>query len=250
MPVDEPLYPVNLLLTGRSCLVVGGGRVAVGKVRGLVEAGARVTVVAPEVDDRILAMAAVGADQPASTTGTSDHDSSERGASGPEDPERGAPEGGRGAVVVVRRAYRPGEVAGHRLVIAATGDPAVNQRVYDDGEAAGVWVNSADDPERCSVILPARVRQGRLTVTVSTAGHSPAVASWLRARLADELGPEYDDLIGLLSEAREEVRAQGHSTEQLDWRAALDSGILDLVRAGRLEDAKERLRACLSSSSD
>lgn len=211
MPVDEPLYPVNLLLTGRSCLVVGGGRVAVGKVRGLVEAGAHVTVVAPEVDDRILAMA---------------------------------------AVVVERRAYRPGEVARHRLVIAATGDPAVNQRVYDDGEAAGVWVNSADDPERCSVILPARVRQGRLTVTVSTAGHSPAVASWLRARLADELGPEYDELIGLLSEAREEVRAQGHSTEQLDWRAALDSGILDLVRAGRLEDAKERLRACLSSSSD
>ncbi|HEX5946528.1 MAG TPA: bifunctional precorrin-2 dehydrogenase/sirohydrochlorin ferrochelatase [Acidimicrobiales bacterium] len=221
MPVDEPLYPVNLLLTGRSCLVVGGGRVAVGKVRGLVEAGAHVTVVAPEVDDRILAMAAVG-----------------------------APDGGRGVVVVERRAYRRGEVAGHRLVIAATGDPAVNQRVYDDGEAAGVWVNSADDPERCSLILPARVRQGRLTVTVSTAGHSPAVASWLRARLADELGPEYDDLIGLLSEAREEVRAQGHSTEQLDWRAALDSGILDLVRAGRLEDAKERLRACLSSSSD
>jgi siroheme synthase-like protein len=208
---------------------VGGGRVAVGKVRGLVEAGARVTVVAPEVDDRIVAMAT---DPPA-------------------DPPGGPPAGTVvGTVAVERRPYRRGEVAQHRLVIAATGDPAVNQQVYDDGEAAGVWVNSADDPERCSVILPARVRQGRLTVTVSTAGHSPAVASWLRERLAAELGPEYDELIGLLSEAREEVRAQGHSTEQLDWRAALDSGILELVRAGRLEDAKERLRACLSSSSD
>ena len=220
MPVDQPLYPVNLLLAGRSCLVVGGGRVAVGKVTGLVEAGARVTVVAPEVDERIVALAS------------------------------GAPETTGGTVVVERRPYRRGEVAGHRFVIVATGDPAVNQQVYDDGEAAAVWVNSADDPERCSVILPARIRQGRLTVTVSTAGHSPAVASWLRARLADELGPEYDDLIGLLSDAREEVRARGHSTEGLDWRAALDSGILDLVRAGRLEDAKERLRACLSSSSD
>jgi siroheme synthase-like protein len=214
MPVDHPLYPVNLVLAGRSCLVVGGGRVAATKVQGLLDADARVTVVAPEVDARVAELAAAG------------------------------------TVVLERRRYRRGEVRDHRLVIAATGDPAVNQQVYDDGEAAGVWVNSADDPERCSVVLPARLRQGRLTVTVSTGGHSPAVAAWLRARLADEIGPEYDQLIGLLSEAREEVRAQGIGTEQLDWRAALDSGILDLVRAGRLEDAKERLRACLSSSSD
>jgi siroheme synthase-like protein len=135
-------------------------------------------------------------------------------------------------------------------VVAATGDPAVNQQVYDDGETAGVWVNSADDPDRCSAILPARVRQGRLTVTVSTGGHSPAVAAWVRERLAEQLGPEYDQLIELLAEARNEVQARGVGTEQLDWRRALDSGILDLVRAGRLEDAKERLRACLSSSSD
>ncbi|HEX6422656.1 MAG TPA: bifunctional precorrin-2 dehydrogenase/sirohydrochlorin ferrochelatase [Acidimicrobiales bacterium] len=214
MPVDQPLYPVNLVVAGRPCLVVGGGRVAVTKVRGLVEAGARVTVVAPEVDARIAEMA-VG-----------------------------------GQVAVERRAYRPGEVSDHRFVVAATGDPAVNQQVYDDGETAGVWVNSADDPDRCSAILPARVRQGRLTVTVSTGGHSPAVAAWVRERLAEQLGPEYDQLIELLAEARNEVQARGVGTEQLDWRRALDSGILDLVRAGRLEDAKERLRACLSSSSD
>lgn len=210
MPVDQPLYPVNLVVAGRPCLVVGGGRVALGKVRGLVEAGARVTVVAPEVDARIVDL----------------------------------------GVAVERRPYRPGEAAGYRLVISATGDTAVNQQVYDDGEAAGVWVNSADDPDRCSATLPARHRQGRLLVTVSTGGHSPAVASWLRERLADELGVEYDDLIGVFSEVREEVRSRGLSTEQFDWRAALDSGILEDVRAGRLEAAKERLRACLSSSSD
>ncbi|MFP3902423.1 MAG: bifunctional precorrin-2 dehydrogenase/sirohydrochlorin ferrochelatase [Acidimicrobiia bacterium] len=210
MPVDQPLYPVNLIVAGRPCLVVGGGRVAAQKVRGLLDAGADVTVVAPEVAAEIE----------------------------------------RTGAAVERRPYRRGEAAGYRFVITATGDREVDQQVFDDGEAAGVWVNSADDPERCSAILPARVRQGRLTVTVSTAGHSPAVASWLRARLAGELGPEYDQLIGLMSEARREVRARGQSTEQLDWQAALDSGILELVRAGRLEDAKERLRACLSSSSD
>jgi precorrin-2 dehydrogenase / sirohydrochlorin ferrochelatase len=113
-----------------------------------------------------------------------------------------------------------------------------------------VWINSADDPERCTVVLPARIRRGRLTVTVSTGGHSPAVASWLRDRLEADLGPEYDQLIGLLSEERRRVQEEGVSTEHLDWRSALDSGILELVRAGRLEAARERLRACLSSSSD
>jgi siroheme synthase-like protein len=210
VPVDQPLYPVNLVLAGRPCLVVGGGRVALTKVRGLADAGARVTVVAPEVVSEVAAV----------------------------------------ADVVELRPYRPGEAAGYRFVIAATGDPQVNQQVYDDGEAAGVWVNSADDPQRCSAILPARVRQGRLTLTVSTGGHSPAVAAWVRERLAREYGPEYDQLVGLLSEAREEVRAQGLGTEHLDWKQALDSGILELIRAGRLEAAKERLRACLSSSSD
>jgi precorrin-2 dehydrogenase len=179
-------------------------------VRGLTDAGARVTVVAPEVVPEVAAL----------------------------------------ADVVELRPYRAGEAAGYRFVIAATGDPQVNQQVYDDGESAGVWVNSADDPHRCSAILPARVRQGRLTLTVSTGGHSPAVAAWVRERLAREYGPEYDQLVGLLSEAREEVRAQGLGTEHLDWKQALDSGILELIRAGRLEDAKERLRACLSSSSD
>jgi siroheme synthase-like protein len=191
-------------------LVVGGGRVAAQKVRGLVAAGAVVTVVAPDVDAAVA---------------------------------------GQG-VTVARRPYARGEVAGYRLAVAATGDPAVNQQVYDDGEAAGVWVNAADDPERCSVTLPARVDRGRLTVTVSTGGHSPAVAAWVRDRLAGELGPEYDTLVGLLSEARNEVLRRGGSTEGLNWRGALDSGILDLIRAGRLEAAKERLGACLSSSSD
>ena len=210
MPVEAPLYPVNLIVADRPVLVVGAGRVAAQKVRGLVAAGAVVTVVAPDVDDAVRSQ----------------------------------------AVTVAQRPYRRGEVADYRLGVAATGDPEVNQQVFDDGEAAGVWVNSADDPERCSVTLPARLDRGRLLVTVSTGGYSPAVASWVRDQIAVDLGPEYDTLVGMLHEARREVIAAGGSTEALDWRAALDSGILDLIRAGRLEAAKERLGACLSSSSD
>jgi precorrin-2 dehydrogenase / sirohydrochlorin ferrochelatase len=210
MPVNKPVYPVNLLVAGRPCLVVGGGRVALQKITGLLEASAEVTVVAPDIDERIVA------------SGVACH----------------------------QRPYQSPEAASYRLVVAATGDPAVNQQVYDDAETAGVWVNSADDPTRCSFTLPAQIRRGRLTVTVSTGGHSPAVAAWLRQRLDEEIGPEYDALIGVLADVRQEVQAAGRATESLDWRAALDSGILELVRADRLDDAKERLRACLLLSSD
>jgi siroheme synthase-like protein len=210
MPVDEPLYPINLRVAGQRCLVVGGGRVALSKAQGLLECGGDVTVVAPVVDDDLAGLAGVSCE---------------------------------------RRAYRPGEVARYRLAITATDDPDVNRQVFLDGEAAGVWVNSADDPENCAFTLPSRVRQGPLLVTFATGGHSPALATWLRRRYSEEFGPEYVTLIELLSEERERLRRSGRSTEGLDWQPALDSGMLDLIREGRLAEAKERLQACLSSSS-
>jgi precorrin-2 dehydrogenase/sirohydrochlorin ferrochelatase len=206
MPVDGPQYPVLLDLAGRSCLVVGGGPVALGKVRGLLAVDARVTVVATDVLDELAAL-----------------------------------EG----VTVVARAYEPGDLAGHRLAVTATDDPAVNHQVFLDGEAAGVWVNSADDPANCAFTLPAVVRRGPITLAVSTGGHSPALSKWLRDRLADELGPEYEVLLQLLAERREALRSEGIPTEGLSWQEALDSGMLDLVREGRVAEARELLQACL-----
>jgi precorrin-2 dehydrogenase len=208
VPLGPP-YPVNLQVGGRRCLVVGGGRVALDKVDGLLAAGAEVTVVAPEVDPELESR----------------------------------------PVTLERRPYRDGEVAGHRLVVVATGDPEVNAAVAADAEAAGIWVNAADDPEHCTFTLPARVRRGDLLLTVSTGGRSPAVASWARRRLEEEFGPEWEVLLDLVADARDELRAGGRSAEEVDWHAALDSGMLDLVREGRVREAKERLQACLSSSS-
>jgi precorrin-2 dehydrogenase/sirohydrochlorin ferrochelatase len=196
-------------VAGRPVLVVGGGRVAARKVRDLVACGAQVTVVAPEVDDNVLAA-----------------------------------EG----VAVERRPYRAGEAAGYRLVVTATGDRSVDQQVFDDAEAAGVWVNSADDPARCTFTLPAVVRRPPVLVTVATGGHSPALATWLRRRLEAELGLEVAVLAGLLDEARSRVKASGGSTEDLDWQALLDAGLLDVLATEGEAAARARIEAWLEDT--
>ncbi|HEV7888043.1 MAG TPA: bifunctional precorrin-2 dehydrogenase/sirohydrochlorin ferrochelatase [Acidimicrobiales bacterium] len=213
MPVDAPQYPVNLVVAGRRCLVVGGGRIAARKAEGLLACGAVVHVVGAEVGEEVRALDAAW-----------------------------------DGVTWEERPYARGDVAGYRLAIAATDDRAVNAAVYEDGEAAGVWVNSADDPLSCSFTLPSVVRRGPLTVAVSTGGHSPAVATWLRGRLEAEFGPEYEVLVELLSAERQALKAAGRSTEGLDWQRALESDMLTLIRAGKVQEAKERLQACLSSS--
>jgi len=209
VPVDAPLYPVGLVVAARPCLVVGGGRVAARKVADLLACGADVTVVAPEV---------------------------------------GAELADRRDVAVERRPYRRGEAGSYRLVVTATGDRAVDSAVFEDAEAAGVWVNSADDPERCTFTLPAVVRRDPVVLAVATGGHSPALATWLRRRLAEQLGPEVGVLAGLLGEARARVRATGRSTEDLDWQALLDDGLLDTLVDEGEPAARARIEAWLARS--
>jgi precorrin-2 dehydrogenase/sirohydrochlorin ferrochelatase len=212
MPVDHPQYPVNLVVDGRPCLVVGGGLVARRKIDGLLACGAAVTVVAPALDPAVEELAAAG------------------------------------RIAVHRRAYRAGDAEGFRLVVAATDDPEANARVYADADAAGVWVNAADQPAACSFTLPSVARRGPIMVTVATGGHSPALATWLRRHVDAELGEEYVVLLELLSEERRAIQAAGRSTEDVDWLSALDSNMLELIRSGQVGRARERLQACLSSS--
>jgi len=208
MTFPDGLYPVNLVVAGRRCVVVGGGEVAARKVDGLLAAGADVIVVAPSVDASIRS---------------------------------------RGEVAIFERPYRAGDLDGAWLAIAATDDPQVNRRVHDDGEALRVWVNAADDPPACSFTLPAVLRRGPVQIAVSTSGHSPALAAWIRSQIGEILGPEVALLAEWLSEAREEMKASGRSTEDVDWRSALDSDMLELIRSGQVALARERLQACLSS---
>jgi len=188
---------------------VGGGRVAVRKIEPLLELGAEVVVVAPAVDDRIREWAASG------------------------------------RLTLVERTFDAADLADSWLAFSATDDPAVNAGVHQAAEAARVWVNSADDPANCSFTLMSVVRRSDLVVAIGTGGRSPALAAYLRRMLTEELGPEYDTVLNLLAEAREDLRAEGRSTEDADCKRAFDSGIVDLVRAGRVAEAKELLRSCL-----
>ncbi len=142
-------------------------------------------------------------------------------------------------VVLKRRRYCPGDVAGHRLVIAATGDPEVNHLVFCDAESAGILCNSADDRHACSFMLPSVVRHDPVTVAVSTAGASPALSVWLRHLLAGFVGPEHAEMAMILGEARRALHRSGRSSEQVDWRSLLDGDLPSLVREGRLTEARE-----------
>jgi siroheme synthase-like protein len=202
-------YPVNLVVAGRRCVVVGAGRIATRKIGALLEAGARVHVVAPQLDPRVAAWRDAG------------------------------------DVMVAQRAFEPVDLDGAWLATTATGVREVDHAVFEAGEHRHVFVNSADDPANCSFTLMSVVRRGDLVVTIGTNGRSPALAAWLKDRLGTQLGPEYETLLELLSQERESMRAVGRSSETADWQKALDSGILDLIRAGRVPEAKELLRACL-----
>jgi siroheme synthase-like protein len=135
---------------------------------------------------------------------------------------------------VRRRRYHAGEAAsgGYRLVLTATGDRDVDQQVHDDADRAGVWVNSADDPGRCSFTLPAVVRRGPVQVAVSTGGASPALATWLRDRIAQALPDDLAALAHLLAAERDRLHAAGRSTEEVDWGSVIEAH-LACLRATR-----------------
>jgi siroheme synthase-like protein len=147
-------YMACLDLTGRSVLVVGGGSVALEKVHGLLDAGARITVVAPEARPELL-------DLP---------------------------------VEWLPRGYYSTDLRGRFLVVAATSSTQLNRRVYADAEARNVFCNVVDVPELCSFILPAVHRQGPIAVAVSTGGASPALAQRIRDDVAGLVGPRHADL--------------------------------------------------------
>lgn len=201
-------YPVMLDLRGRLCVVVGNGAVAAAKSRELGEAGARVRVIASAPIEALLDAAR------------------------------------EGRIELYRREYLAGDLAGAFLAFAERGDDALLARIAEEAEERSVFFNAQDRPPFCSMIAPAVLRRGDLTVAFSTAGRAPALAVRLRDDLASRLGPEYAELLELAAELRPAISARipDFDERRRRWYALVDSQVLDLLRAGRREEA-ERLAA-------
>ena len=199
-------YPVFLDLRGRRAVVVGGGAVAEQKVQGLLEASAYVTVVSPETTDRLADLAA------------------------------------QGEIELRRRPYRVGDLAGAWLAIAATDDRSVNAAVWAEAEQRGVPFNAVDDLEHCSFIAPAIYKEGDITVAVSTAGRSPALAVRLRDRIAWLIGRAEARLCELLGELRPHMAARVPDARARTalWYRIVDSDVIDFVRRGDMAGARQR----------
>jgi siroheme synthase-like protein len=198
-------YPAILLLDGRPAVVIGGGHVAERKVRTLLDAGARVRVVA-------------------------------------EDPTRGIEaRAERNEIELLRRRYAAGDLAGAAAVVAATDDEDVNKAVYAEATEAGIPVNVVDNVALCTFIAPSIVRRGDLVLAISTGGNAPALAVRIRERLEREFGEEYAAFLMLMGELRESVQVPGDQDERAKaWYRVIDSDVMDLVRAGDIDRARTR----------
>jgi precorrin-2 dehydrogenase / sirohydrochlorin ferrochelatase len=206
------LYPMFVDLEGRRCLVVGGGPIAGDKTRKLVEHGALVRLVSPEVTDELAARVADGT--------IAEHRA---------------------------RAYRPEDLDGCLLVVAATNVVDVNRAVLRDADARGMLCNVVDDPQACTFTVPSLVRRGELAIAISTGGASPVLARHVRREIEAAFGPEWEPLAGLLRDLRDELKAR--HPDMPGRRGAverlLETDVLGRLAEGDHDGARELARRTL-----
>jgi len=171
------LLPIFVKLQGRLVVVVGGGSVGEGKISGLLTAGARVRVVAPETNPRIAAWVQ------------------------------------QGKIEWRAKGFEAADLDDAFLVIAATSASGVNEAVYREADARGILCNAVDDIEHCHFYYGSVVQRGDLQIAISTNGRSPALAQRLRQELENQFGPEYEAWLDCLGAARERLRANGRGSE-------------------------------------
>jgi len=199
------LFPLFVELSGRPCLVLGGGAIATRKVDGLLAAGALITIVSPAITDPLAVFVE------------------------------------EGRVRHVARGYAAGDLEGFVLAFAATDDGTINAAVAAEGRRRGVWVNAADDPASCDFILPSVLRRGALTVAVSTGGASPALARVVREQIEACVPEGYAALADVAADVRRSLRAQHHALDAGTWVGALDGEVQRLAAAGLVAEARQRL---------
>jgi precorrin-2 dehydrogenase/sirohydrochlorin ferrochelatase len=204
-------FPVFLDLQGKSCVVVGGGRVAERKVKSLLDSGARVKVISPKLTGPLARLKS------------------------------------REKIVHYPRAYRAKDLREAFLTIAATDDRAVNERVFQEATENCIPVNVVDDPAHSSFIVPSLVKKKELVVAISTSGRSPALARMLRQKLEKEIGPEYGRFLRLLGAVRKKVISQGlgQRRNQKVFRTLVKEDLLSLIKEKDFRELNRRLAKIL-----
>jgi precorrin-2 dehydrogenase/sirohydrochlorin ferrochelatase len=205
-------YPVHLDMKGRHCVIVGGGHIALRRIRGLVEVGAHVTVISPQCHPEILQLAV------------------------------------EGSVRIVQQDYR-GEVdlVSADLIFAATNDELVNKWIADDAKKLRIPLNHVGDSKSSTFIVPAVLRRGQLIMSVSTSGASPSLAKQIRDELTGYYGDEYKIYVDFLSEFREWVMmkvANEHDRAKI-FHQVLKFDILELIRVEKLHVFRSWLQIVL-----
>jgi siroheme synthase-like protein len=206
-------YPLFLELTGRRCIVIGGGPVAVRKVEGLLRAGAQVTVVSPELSKELRLLLI------------------------------------QHSIEHVARKYQDGDLESFDLAFVASDDGAVNAAVFNEARSRRIWVNCADDPGHCDFILPAVIRRGELAVAISSGGVSPAATRAIREELESYLTEEFAQLVQTASEVRTDLRQRSIQASAESWNVALKGEFRLLLRQGKAAEAKQFLLTQLGDRS-
>ena len=198
-------YPVYIQLRDQPCVVIGGGKIAEGKVEGLLAVEAQVTIISPELTPRLQELT------------------------------------NQKQIIYLPRAYQPGDLAGAFMVICATDQAEINHQVWQEASANRQLVNVVDDTPRCNFIAPSILRKGDLTIAISTSGKAPALAVRLKERFQREIGPEYERFLELAGELREPLakRIPDFETRKALWYELVDSDILDVLARGDEDSAKE-----------
>ena len=189
-------YPVSLDIRNRKCLVVGGGSVSNRKVMTLLECGAIVTVVSPDVAEELFELAE------------------------------------KKMIELKKRPYEPSDIDGMFLVIGATDNEELNRQINKDAERQNKLCNIADRPEACNFILPSIVNRGNLVIAISTSGKSPAFAKKMRQDLEKEFGEEYDEFLQLMGAIRKNALSEKHEPEAHKhlFEQLINRGLIDMVR--------------------
>lgn len=202
------MYPVNLVLEGKRCVVIGGGEVAARKARGLLDAGAVVTVICPEACGEVEALAQSG------------------------------------KLNLVRREYTFGDLDGMAVALVATDDSELNELVAEDAREEKVPVNVADDPSKCDFTLPAVLRRKDVTVAVGTGGASPLLSAKLRDMIENVVGSEYGDLARILGELRKRFAEREMSPQERreTLESLMNPRLVECLKCGDYEAAMKIIK--------